>query len=184
MTLLRDHAHAMTVEDFLAFTETRPDGERWELIEGEPVLSPSPSYGHQKLVFNLGFILGGFQEEATWEVLPGLGAKVSPIGMPVPDVLIRPKVRISGHYCEDMIAAFEVLSPSSVRRDLILKKEGYVNLPSCQHYVVLSQDRIEVRCYDRGNGWVERRVSDTDGALHLAQLGVTLDLSRLYRDVL
>ena len=184
MTLLRGDAYAMTVEDFLAFTEARPDGERWELIEGEPVLSPSPSYGHQKLVFNLAFILGSFQEGANWEVLPGLGAKVSPIGMPVPDVLVRPKIRISGHYCEDMIAAFEVLSPSSVRRDLILKKEGYVSLPSCQHYVVLGQDRIDVRCYDRANGWTELRMAEVDRVLHLAHLGVTIDLARLYRDVL
>lgn len=32
----------MTIEEFLAFTDTRPDEERWELIEGEPVMSPSP----------------------------------------------------------------------------------------------------------------------------------------------
>ena len=30
----------MTVEEFLGFTATRTDDERWELIEGVPVLSP------------------------------------------------------------------------------------------------------------------------------------------------
>ena len=33
----------MTVEDFLAFTRSRPDEERWELIEGRPVMQASPS---------------------------------------------------------------------------------------------------------------------------------------------
>jgi len=27
----------MSVEDFFAFTDSRPDDERWELIDGEPV---------------------------------------------------------------------------------------------------------------------------------------------------
>ena len=33
----------MTVEEYFAFTETRPDNEKWELIDGEPILNASPS---------------------------------------------------------------------------------------------------------------------------------------------
>ena len=33
----------MTVEEFYAFTDARPDGEKWELIDGEAVLNASPS---------------------------------------------------------------------------------------------------------------------------------------------
>jgi hypothetical protein len=33
----------MTMEEFYAFTDTRPDDEKWELIEGEPVLNTAPS---------------------------------------------------------------------------------------------------------------------------------------------
>ncbi len=33
----------MTISEFYAFTETRPDEEKWELIEGEPVMNASPS---------------------------------------------------------------------------------------------------------------------------------------------
>jgi hypothetical protein len=32
----------MTIEEFLAFTDTRPEEERWELVEGVAVLNPSP----------------------------------------------------------------------------------------------------------------------------------------------
>ena len=32
----------MTVEEFYAFTDTRPDDEKWELIDGEPILNASP----------------------------------------------------------------------------------------------------------------------------------------------
>ena len=42
--------HAFTtsgiVLGFLAFTDTRPDGEKWELIDGTPVMSPSANHRH------------------------------------------------------------------------------------------------------------------------------------------
>ena len=43
----------MTVEDFFAFTDARPDEEKWELIDGEPVLNATPSYVHQRIVGNI-----------------------------------------------------------------------------------------------------------------------------------
>jgi hypothetical protein len=38
---LPDPIPPMTIEEFLEFTDTRPDGEKRELIEGVAVLSPS-----------------------------------------------------------------------------------------------------------------------------------------------
>lgn len=40
-------ADQMTVEEFLAYMEARPDGERWELIEGVAVMNASPTQWHQ-----------------------------------------------------------------------------------------------------------------------------------------
>ena len=40
----------MTVGEFYAFTDTRPDEEKWELIDGEPILNASPSDFHQKIL--------------------------------------------------------------------------------------------------------------------------------------
>jgi hypothetical protein len=43
----------MTVDEFYAFTDTRPDEEKWELIEGEPILNAAPSLLHQWIVRNI-----------------------------------------------------------------------------------------------------------------------------------
>ena len=43
----------MRAEEFFAFTATRPDDEKWELIEGEPVLNASASFLHQIIASNL-----------------------------------------------------------------------------------------------------------------------------------
>jgi hypothetical protein len=32
----------MTIEEFLAFSDTRPEEERWELIEGVAIMNPAP----------------------------------------------------------------------------------------------------------------------------------------------
>ncbi|MFM9942143.1 MAG: hypothetical protein ACKVP7_21880 [Hyphomicrobiaceae bacterium] len=44
---------SMAIEEFLEFTESRPDNEKWELIEGAPDLSPSPTDMHQLIVGNV-----------------------------------------------------------------------------------------------------------------------------------
>jgi Uma2 family endonuclease len=79
----------MTVEEFYAFTDMRPDEEKWELIDGEPVLNAAPSDPHQEIVRNLIVALTMREREraAPWMVLPGLGVRVSDIERPEPDVL-------------------------------------------------------------------------------------------------
>jgi Uma2 family endonuclease len=57
------HAGPMTVEEFYAFTDMRPDGEKWELIDGEPFLNAAPSRLHQRIVKNLIVALGNYERE-------------------------------------------------------------------------------------------------------------------------
>ena len=51
----------LTIEEFLAMYEERPDGEKWELIEGVAVMSPSPVDIHQIIVANLMIELGNIE---------------------------------------------------------------------------------------------------------------------------
>ncbi len=48
-----------TYEDYLLFPE---DGKRYELIEGERYMSPSPITRHQKISRNLEYVLTGYQK--------------------------------------------------------------------------------------------------------------------------
>ncbi len=172
----------MTVEDFLVFTDSRPDDEKWELIDGEPILSPSASDTHQTIVRNLVLILGNFSliEKASWKAIPGIGVRLSDFRAPVPDVLIRPTDNLKGSVCDDMIVAFEVLSPSTADRDLRWKRKAYADLPSLAYYVVVAQDVVEVVVYDRAADWAEHRLEDTGAALDLPALGIRLPLTQIY----
>jgi Uma2 family endonuclease len=181
LTLLRQD-RPMTVDAFLAFTDTRPDGERWELIDGEPILNPSPAWDHQRLLRNLLMVFGQVEDQgAAWEVLLGIGVRLSNTRLPVPDLLIRPAHAIEGSVCDDIIVAFEVLSPSSRSRDLKWKRDAYAQLPSLQHYVVLATQAIDVRCFDRDAEWAERRLVSAADYLTLTAIDATVQVSALYR---
>jgi Uma2 family endonuclease len=174
----------MTVEEFLAFTATRPDEERWELIEGEPIMNASPAYLHQRIVGNLIATLVSIQRErdAVWSTIPGIGVRLSDINAPVPDVMVRPRDFLKDVICDDMIVAVEVLSPSTAKRDLRWKRKAYASLPSLMHYVVIAQDGLEVLTYDRANAFAERRLAAPGESVELSAIGVSLGLADIYRD--
>ena len=179
----------MTVEEFYAFTDARPDGEKWELLEGVPVLNASPSRLHQRIIKNLTFVLATIERESevSWEVLPGLGVRVSETNRPEPDVLILPKHGQSadpqGRDRNDIVVAFEILSPSTADRDLRWKRTAYTSLPSLTHYVVIAQDAVDIVVFAREAGFAEQRLRSLDQSLELPALGISLSLAEIYRDI-
>ena len=178
----------MTVEEFYAFADSRPDEEKWELIDGEPTLSAAPGPRHQWIVRNLVLALGTREREmkAAWAVLPELGVRVSDVDRPEPDVLVIP----AHHRAPDprerdtsnVIVAFEVLSPSTKGRDLRWKRTAYTRLPSLTHYIVIAQDAVEVVVFARDEDFAERRFSRTDDMIDLRPLGIALPVAEIYRD--
>jgi Uma2 family endonuclease len=177
----------MTVEEFLAFTDTRPDEEKWELIEGEPILHATPSGLHQRIVANLIYLLGALerQELRSWIAIPGIGVRVSDSDLPEPDVLVRPREAaerdLARRDCDDIIVAFEVLSPSTREHDLRWKRNAYLALPSLTHYVVIAQDALDVVVFGRQSRFPERRLNPLDESLELAALDISLPLAELCR---
>ena len=178
----------MTVEEFYAFTDTRPDNEKWELIDGEPVLNASPSGLHQTILWNLGYLLGRLQRQQAqgWESMPGIGVRVSNTSLPEPDVFILPAGTIRrdpyGRETRDVLVAFEILSPSTAERDLRWKRSAYIGLPSLTHYVVIAQDAVDVVVFARDAEFAERHLRSLDESLELPLLGISLPLSEIYRD--
>lgn len=172
----------MTIEEFHAFTDGRPDEEKWELLDGEPVLNASPSYGHQRIVRNTLVALARLEdrERPAWEAIPGIGVKLSETSAPEPDLLIRPRTLMDGRICTDVIVAIEILSPSTARRDLEWKRNAYATLPALQHYAVIDQGKVSVSAFDRATGWQERRITGLVSGLDLPVLGIALALADLY----
>jgi Uma2 family endonuclease len=177
----------MTVDQFYSFTDTRPDDEKWELIGGEPVLNASPSPLHQLIVRNVVFALMICEREikAPWIVLPGLGVRVSEEDRPEPDVLVIPSEhrRPDGRRDRnDVIVVFEVLSPSTEKRDLGWKRKAYASLSSLSHYITISQDAVEVIVFARDEKFEGRKLRSLAETIDLRALGISLPMAEIYRD--
>jgi Uma2 family endonuclease len=175
----------MTIEEFLAFTDTRPDEERWELIEGVPVLNPSPIDYHQMIVSNIVAYLIAHKRRtgAAWLPMLGVGTRVpvSPRSLPQPDVFVKEGAATGRPVTDDALVLFEVLSRSNTKADQAWRRRVYASVPNCQHYVTVSLKAAEVVAYDRASNWHERSVADLAEALTLPALDVAIPLADIYR---
>jgi len=175
----------MTIEEFLAFTDTRPEEERWELIEGVPVLNPSPIDYHQIVVTNIVTYLARTKLDAgaPWLPLIGTGTRVpaSIHNLPQPDVMVKEHAPTGSPVSDDALVVFEVLSKSNTKADQAWRRRIYSSVPNCQHYVTVSLKAVEVVAYDRANNWKQRSIETLAGALELPALGVTIPVADIYR---
>jgi Uma2 family endonuclease len=178
----------MTVDEFYAFTDTRPDDEKWELIGGEPILNAAPSPLHQVIVRNVILTVGIREREinAPWRVMPGPGVRVSDKDRPEPDVVVAPAdqriFKPQKRDLESVIVAFEVLSPSTKGRDLGWKRAAYASLPSLTHYIAIAQDAVEVVVFARDSDFTDQRYRSLKETIELRSLGISLPVAEIYRD--
>jgi Uma2 family endonuclease len=175
----------MTIEEFLAFTDTRPEEERWELIEGVPVLNPSPIDYHQMIVSNIvAYLIAHKSRTRTaWLPMLGIGTRVpvSPRSLPQPDVFVKEGAATGRPVTDDALVLFEVLSRSNTRVDQAWRRRVYASVPNCQHYVTVSLKAAEVVAYDRAGNWHERTVAGLDERLALPALDLAIPLADIYR---
>ncbi len=179
-------ADQLTVEEYLAMTDTRPAGERWELIEGVAVLNASPTNFHQIIANNIGHALATWKEnhDVPWVPLLGIGTRVpvSPRSLPQPDMqVLSVQPTEESRETKDGLVLFEIISKSNTRTDQAWRLKAYSSIPNCQHYVTLSQTKPAISRYDRATGWTAVAVTGPRSSLELPALGVTIPLSLIYR---
>jgi Uma2 family endonuclease len=106
------------------------DGNRYEIIDGELLVSPSPTWLHQSAVLDLAMLLRDYARRAGLKVLVAPAAVTwSPQTEVQPDVLAAPLIEgRSPSRFEDvgvLALAVEVLSPSTETIDRTKKLEIY-----------------------------------------------------------
>jgi Uma2 family endonuclease len=176
----------MTLDAFEAFTKDRSHLEKWELIDGEAIMQASPKTRHQQIVTNILFELEQIRRriEADWIVVGGIGARVADDNHNeiIPDVMILPQVGDDmSNWTFDLLVAFEVLSPGSVRRDMVRKPTIYRRMPALMHYFVVAQDQREVTVFARAEGFVRRTLSGA--VLQVDELGIAVSIAEIYRGI-
>jgi Uma2 family endonuclease len=101
-----------------------------------------------------------------------------------PDVLVTCVPHQGGETrIEDATILVEVTSRGTERVDMIDKWNGYQQIATLRHYLVVSQNEPLVHVYSRSSladSWSYRRVADLAEGIELAAVGVRLAMADIY----
>ena len=116
------------------------DGERWELIGGEPYcMSPAPSSRHQAIVTDLAVLLhGSLADDRCRTFVSPIDVKLSEHDVVQPDmVVVCDRSQIHETHIEGPPAlVIEVLSPSTSRHDRVRKLQLYARFGVAEYWIV------------------------------------------------
>ncbi len=186
-----------TVTAFEAWYLTRPEEERYELIEGVVVAMAAERLTHVRLKHevSLQLTLDLRQRGVSCEYLPdGMATAIGRNTRLEPDGLVACGDLGDGNRLslEDAVIVVEVLSPSTASRDPTTKLEHYFRLPSLAHYLVF--DALEAETGERPVLVHYRRHETADGISPIVTIrhggtvaldppGLSLDLDRVFATV-
>jgi Uma2 family endonuclease len=113
---IRDHPR-LSVGLFRQFLEGRPEEERWELIDGLPVMMAPPTRAHQRIASNLERLLNDALEAqgSAWAAYQAIGVNLGPhiqFYDPEPDFVVVDAERDDERYSDNFYLAAEVVSSS------------------------------------------------------------------------
>lgn len=185
-----------SLETFHAFYEERPKSEKWELIDGVPMMMPPPTLIHQRISGNLEVMINRRLAEVRpqWRADREIGLLLPKDDRfnPEPDVtVIDTEIAIHQIYAERFYFVAEVLSPSNrpemrtgSDRPVVLaaKLEYYRGHEHCRAVLIVEQERVEACLHLRGGDtWSERLLTDPSVRIVIPDIGDIGALGELYR---
>ncbi len=129
-----------TEEEFYAARDAAPFGERWELVDGEVLVTPSPHWTHQGIVLQIAIRLDAYVRANALGpcFVSPLDVKLQPGLVLQPDILVVPagELRKRTDIVRRLLLAVEVLSPSSARYDRVTKRPAYQRNRVPEYWIV------------------------------------------------
>jgi len=118
--------------------ETLPDdGHRYELIDGSLIVSPAPRHGHQTVVGNLHLLLRSACPAGLQVILAPFAVALADDTELQPDLLVAPRSQFTERELPGPpLLAVEVLSPSTRRVDLLLKRDRLQSAGVASYWLV------------------------------------------------
>jgi Uma2 family endonuclease len=174
--------HKMTVDEFLAWSDTVPG--RYELLDGVVYTMQSERVGHAHVKFAIQAALRSSIHAANLKchMLPdGVAVRVDSKTIFEPDALVYCGARLKPEVLEvpNPIIVVEVLSPSTRSIDVSQKLAGYFLIPSIQHYLIVNPQRLPVIHHARqADGTILTRLV-TAGAITMTPPGIAISVDGL-----
>ncbi len=125
---------ALTYDDLQNLPE---DGHRYELLDGTLLVTPSPNHAHQRCVLRLAVLLDHAAPPDMEVLVAPFDWLIGPRTSFEPDVLVARRADIAERNLpHPPLLAVEVLSPSTRRIDLVLKRDAYASAGMSTYWIV------------------------------------------------
>lgn len=174
--------HKLTYEDY---AET-PEGEKWELIDGELVMAPSPKRAHQRSQMKLGTRLSFHAEEQDLgEVYSDFDVTLSRTETVRPDLIFISKERLHVITEDNVQGApdlvVEIRSPSTARQDWTVKRELYARYGVEEYWLVDPEAAtVAVLLLDGGELRVAGVYGERDTLTSAVMGGLSIELTDVF----
>ena len=134
-----------TEEEFYTARDAAPPGERWELVDGDVLVTPSPHWMHQRIIVRLTVLIDAYvRANALGELFASpLDVKLEPGLVLQPDLLVVPpgEIRRRSDMVRHLVLAVETVSPSSARHDRVTKRPHYQRNRVPEYWIVDEMSR-------------------------------------------
>lgn len=176
----------MSVEEFLDFAESGE--ERYEYIDGELFEMTGGKLNHFRIINRIQVLLERLLPDANCEVLgSGMLVRAGNTSLVSPDVSVvcgEPETDADTRILLNPILVVEVLSPTSVDHDRVVKRDFYQSVTSIQAYLIVEQQRMLADLYTRSEtGWHLRTFSQPHDEIPLEGLNCRLPLRDVYQRI-
>jgi Uma2 family endonuclease len=178
----------LSMEQFHAFRDERPTGEKWELIDGVPIMMPPPTLVHQRIARNLETLLNARLRAASpeWQADYEIGVwlRGDKKYNPEPDVtVVDTAVALGQIYVERFYFVAEVLSESD-KKAVLAKKLRYYRAHEYNRCILfVRQDRVAAEQHSRKvrGGWSVKQLTRPTASLTFPDIGTVGRLGDLYK---
>ena len=181
-------APQLTMEQFHAFRDERPKEEKWELIDGVPMMMPPPTLMHQRIARNLESLLNAHlrNERPDWQADREVGVwlRGDKKYNPEPDVtVIDAAIAMGQIYVERFYFVAEVLSENDKKAVLDAKLAYYKEHEHNRCVLFVRQDQIGAQQHDRrrDGSWTQRTLRSPQAPLTFPDIGTVGRLGDLYK---
>ncbi len=164
------------------------DGKRYEVIDGELLVNPSPAKPHQKIQKRLGDLLLSQEKSGAGEVyFAPVDVRLSPYDIVQPDLLFLLPHRSHIYHLSGVVEGppdivVEILSPSTRNIDQIRKAALYAR-GGVPEYWIADPDTPSLTIFTLRQGQYHQVATEAGSTRSLILPDLTIDLDALFQDL-
>lgn len=178
----------MNTAEFAAFEQTRPHGEKWQLINGALFMMTGGTIRHARIIGNVQAALRRRIKGGPCEVFASDAKIVNDERhfAAYPDIVVRcaqPPLDLE-LAMSDPSAVIEVLSPTTQHLDRGDKLFEYQQIASLGFYAIVFPEERRIEAWTRANeGFVERIYKRVGESMRVEPLSIEIPLDEIYEGV-